>query len=275
MNDTWTALAREAGIAAEHIAIGATALGKANYAQHAYYGQVFFAFTIGFERATKLALVVDHAIDHDGAFPSHTTLRNYGHDLRRLLDQAAKIATRRHLSGTHFALPNTKIHDGIVGTLTDFATNLTRYYNLDLVTGDPGVVSHNDPVRAWFELVTIPVLAAHYRLRQRDRHEQNAKRVAQMLEGLATVHYRSETGDTIDSVYEASRHTGVTEFARPYERMYVLQIARFLGIVLSKLGGTCNTLPPSIVPNLSEFFEIFRSSDRDFRQRKGWSIYRR
>ena len=33
----WNALTREAGLASEHIAIGATALGRANYAQVAYY----------------------------------------------------------------------------------------------------------------------------------------------------------------------------------------------------------------------------------------------
>jgi len=65
MNETWQALAREAGLAAEHLAIGISALGKANYAQHAYYGQAFFALTIGLERAAKLALVVDHALEHN------------------------------------------------------------------------------------------------------------------------------------------------------------------------------------------------------------------
>ena len=54
---TWLALAREAGLAAEHIGIGATALGRANYAQEAYYAQAFFALSVGFERAAKLEII--------------------------------------------------------------------------------------------------------------------------------------------------------------------------------------------------------------------------
>ncbi len=71
MNKTWRALAREAGTAAEHLAIGISSLGRANYAQDAYYGQAFFALSIGLERASKLAFVVDHAL---GACPNNTDL---------------------------------------------------------------------------------------------------------------------------------------------------------------------------------------------------------
>jgi hypothetical protein len=53
MNKIWQAIAHEASLAAEHIGIGATAIGKANYAD-AYYAQAFFALTTGFERASKL-----------------------------------------------------------------------------------------------------------------------------------------------------------------------------------------------------------------------------
>jgi len=49
--------------------ISATAIGKANYARLAYYAQAFFALTIGFERAGKLALVVDYAIQNGGTSP--------------------------------------------------------------------------------------------------------------------------------------------------------------------------------------------------------------
>ena len=35
MSDNWRALAREAGLAAEHLAIGITAIGMVNYAKEA------------------------------------------------------------------------------------------------------------------------------------------------------------------------------------------------------------------------------------------------
>src|SRR6266480_3008787 len=80
MNQKWQAVAREADVASEQMAIGSTALKKASYARPAYYGQVFFALSSGFERAAKLALMVDYAIDHAGTYPDQKTVRDYLHD---------------------------------------------------------------------------------------------------------------------------------------------------------------------------------------------------
>jgi hypothetical protein len=52
-DEDWHALSREAGLAAEHIAIGATALGRANYAQVAYYAQAFFALPSALREAAS------------------------------------------------------------------------------------------------------------------------------------------------------------------------------------------------------------------------------
>ena len=273
MNETWQALAREAGLAAEHLAIGVSALGKANYAQQAYYGQAFCALTVGLERATKLALVVDYLLENNGAFPSYQMIRGYGHNLRKLLRKADEIAKRRGLSGPAGRLPQNAIHDSIVQVLSDFAGNVTRYHNLDLVTGDPRATKHGDPVRAWYEQVIIPVLATHYRPGNKQKHERNARLVAQLLGDYAIVRHYAETGDLLDSVYEASMQTAITDFARPYVRMYVMQIARFLGRLLSQLGYAAHHYQLEIIPELSEFFRIFNNSDRYFRQRKSWSIY--
>lgn len=274
MNETWQALAREAGVAAEHMAIGATTLGKANYAQQAYYGQAFFALTIGFERAAKLALVVDHALENSGSFPQHKVLRGYGHDLTKLLIQADEIAKRRGLNSVQERLPQTKIHEGIIKVLSDFASNITRYYNLDLVTGDPRAVAQDDPIRAWFDLVTTPVLEVHYGERQEERNRKNAEIVAELLEGSAMVSYHSERGEELNTVYEASLQTGVTDYAKPYTRMYVLQIARFLGRLLSELGYTSYNYPLDTIPHFADFFAIFNNDDNYLRKRKTWSIYR-
>jgi hypothetical protein len=69
MSQKWVALAREAGMASEHLAVGVEALSNANYAQHAYYNQAFFALSVGIERSGKLGLVVDHALNARGNFP--------------------------------------------------------------------------------------------------------------------------------------------------------------------------------------------------------------
>lgn len=274
MNEIWQALTREAGLAAEQLAIGISALGKANYAQHAYYGQAFFALSIGLERAAKLALVVDYAVEHNGMFPSNRMLLGYGHKLNVLLDLADEIAKRRALAGVAKRLPHTPIHVGIIDVLSDFADNITRYYNLDLVTGDPRAAGQMDVIRAWFERVTMAVLAAHYEPRQRERHQRNAQLVDQILGENAKVFFHSEEGHVLNSLYEASAQTGITDFARPYTRMYVMQILRFLGSLLSELGYAAHRRQLDMIPELSEFFATFNNSDSYFKRRKTWSIYR-
>jgi hypothetical protein len=274
MTSIWLALAREAGLSAEHIAMGATALGRANYAEEAYYAQAFFALSVGFERSCKLAFVVDHAIEHQGTFPSPSSVRGFGHDLHNLLARADRIAARLTPAAESERLPQTAIHHGIIETLAAFATNVTRYYNLDLVTGDPRVERRIDPIAAWSRNVTIPVLAKHYVPRYRQRHEAQARQVASLFGDRALVRFHAETGELIGTAYDASRRTGEAAFARRWERMYVLQIARFIGALLSNLGFAAQSHGLEDVPYLSDFFAIFQNDDAYLRGRSTWSIQR-
>ena len=274
MNEQSLAIGREAGLAAEHLGIGVTALGKANYAQHAYYGQAFFALSIGFERAAKLAVVVDHCIEHEGAFPTPDVVRAFGHDLKALLGQTDAIAGRRGLSESLGRLPQSKIHEGIIEVLSDFASNITRYYNIDIITGKPGVTKKDDPVALWFEKVIRPVLSIHYGPRQQAKHRYNARAISNLIGGFTLVAHTSELGDSIDNVFDASVQTGITSFAKPYTRMYVLQIVRFVTRLLSELGYIAMDKRVEAIPHLSEYFAIFNNPDSYFRKRRTWSIYR-
>jgi len=268
MNEVWRALAREAGLAAEHLAIGATALGRANYAQTAYYGQAFFALGIGIERTAKLAIAVDRLLTSGGAFPASDEMRKYGHNLRKLLDETDAIAKRRNLEAI---LPRTAIHDGIIKVLSEFSANITRYYNLDLVTSKT-IPAGAEPIGAWYQLVVEPVLGAHARPRQVKKVEANAALAETLLGPYSSVRHHSETGSELNSVYLASLQTGTLELARPYVRMYVLQIARFLAVLMAELGS--QRAGRDSVPDFSEFYRIFFNNDRYFRSRKEWSIYR-
>jgi len=275
MTKQWHAMAREAGLAAEHMASGVTALGKANYAQEAYYAQAFFALTIGFERSAKLALLVDHALQNNGEFPANKDLRDYGHDLGALLCRMDQIAERLGLSKTQCRLPNTEIHQAIIRVLSDFARNITRYYNLELLTGSPSAARQMDPLKQWFELVVKPICALHYKPEQRRKHEQNALLIDKLFSGHARVCHQTEIGEPLESMYEASNRTGMTEHMAPYVRLYVMQIVRFVGCVLSELGHASYKAQIEDIPHLAEFFAIFNNEDRYLKRRKAWSIYRR
>jgi len=273
MNEKWQAAAREAAVASEQMAIGATALRKASYTRPAYYGQVFFALSAGFERAAKLALMVDYALDHGGNYPDQKTVRAYAHDLRKMLDECDKIAERRGFTDPEQRLPRTPIHDGIISVLSTFATNVTRYYNVDVITDDPKVAGKTEPIRAWYESVTLPVLDKHYTERQKRKHNANADFADATLGPISWIVFTNEKGELITDMREASLQAAKSKFAAPYTRMYVMQIARFLGLLLTDLGHVAAKARLDSVPYLSDMFAIFNNSDDYFRSRHTWSIY--
>lgn len=236
MDSTWQALAREAGVAAEQIAIGATALGRANYAQQAYFGQAFFGLSIGFERSAKLALVVDHALQNAGNFPDNRLLRDYGHDLSRLFESVNQLAVRRGLNKPEERLPSTLVHQAVTKVLSQFATNVTRYYNLDFVTKAPSRPGVENPVAAWHREVTGQVIAIHCSENERAIARTNAQVMQQLMGGTISIRHFSVTGKPLDSVGAASLELAELEFARPYVRQYVLQFARFFYHVMRELA---------------------------------------
>lgn len=266
----WQALAREAASASEHIGIGATAVGRANHAENAYYSQAFFALSVGFERSSKLALSVARHLAGEG-FADRGTLRGYGHDLTALLEEADQLAERRGLEGNG-RLPRSGIQTSMIEVLSDFANNLTRYYNLEFAAGEAAAASE-DPISAWFNRVTLPVLATHDTPRSQERRQRQAELMG-ALDTVALVRHHAEDGTPITSLQAGSLHVGATEFARPWERMYLLQIARFLGNLMDSLGTEAQVRTDQDIPYLVDFYARFLNEDSFLRSRKTWSIYR-
>jgi hypothetical protein len=269
LDETWRAVAREAGLAAEHIAFGATALGKANYAQLANYAQAFFSLSVGLERSCKLALLLDYAVDNSGQFPSESYVRRYSHGLERLMSEASNIAARRRYSSF---LPNSTIHQNIINILSEFASNVTRYYNIDVLTRSGQANQPVDPIISWNTRVTALVLQAHYTDRIRTRHEERAQAVQFMMGPHSAVVHSTERGEAIDTMMSGALNTASAAFARRWERMYVLQLGRFLGGVLDKLSEE-GQRQGMLIPYIGEIFGIFGSTDAMFRNRQVWSIY--
>jgi hypothetical protein len=245
-------------------------LGRANHAENAYYSQAFFALSVGFERSTKLALSVAKHLAGEG-FADRKTLRAYGHDLTALLEEADQLAEQRGLEGDA-RLPRSQIQADMIEVLSDFAKNLTRYYNLEFAAGEPSAAAE-DPISAWFNRVTLPVLAAHDTPRSRERRQKQAELMGG-LEAAVLVRHHAEDGTPLTSLEAGSLHVGATEFARPWERMYLLQIARFLGFLMDSLGTEAQGSADGDVPYFVEFYAQFLNDDSFLRSRKTWSLYR-
>jgi hypothetical protein len=170
-------------------------------------------------------------------------------------------------------MPDSDIHRGIVATLSDFARNITRYYNLEVVTEDAVAATVMDPMAAWTERVTILVLAAHDTPRRREKRHQQAQLAEEIIGDRALVRFHTESGGPVSTVLDATTLSAITEFCRPYERMYVLQIARFIASVLNELGYEAQRRQLGDIPYLADFFAHFRNEDSYLRSRKTWSLY--
>ena len=266
-------MTREAAISAEHLATGATIIGKSNYAYHAHFGQAFFSLSTGIERGAKLALAIYHALKNDGDFPEPRVLRSYGHNLSDLLTELDLKAEEAGLPPSE-RLPRSQIHSGIIRVLTEFASNVTRYYNLDFVMDNVHRDASGDPVKSWYEQVTVPILEKHLKPAKKTKIQEGARMASALMESFSIVSHTSESGEHLSSVYEASLKTGMTEFVNPYVRMYVLHFARFYSHIMSDLTFAAYKKGMSSIPHLSEFFAIFHNEGSYLRNRKVWSIYK-
>ncbi len=261
----YEALRRECASVRQHLGIGATAIGRAYYEGTEFYAQAFFALSVGFERAAKLVLTLDAAASNGGTFLDTAALRTYGHHIDRLLGEVARIATERGF--TEQVMPTTPIHQAIISILSGFASNLSRYYNLEVL--QPGGQTRQDPIAAWYQQVTRPILAAHDTQRRQQRDEAKVAITAALPESvLFAVIATTETGEPIDSLDDLMRRTFEARAAQPWERMYVLQIARFVTYVLGEIGHVARRVVDA--PYIEEFFYEFQLDDPCFRRLRIW-----
>lgn len=267
----FVALLREAGIAAELLASGVTALGRASSSQHGYYNLAFFNLSTGFERAAKLAIVIDHCIDHSGGWPSDAQLRDYGHDVQSLLNQVGMISQKRRQGQPYSELPRTEIHQGVLSTLSEFA-KATRYYNLDYLSGGRSA-DLPDPLASWFGRVGAPILERHRSARMRRRDEVIAAALEITIGDIFLLRSQTEAGDPIEGIKSAALHSALTRIIQRYGRLYVLQLARFLAFTLSDLQHAAHAAGYDNVPFISEFFALFMNEDSYLKKRATWSIY--
>lgn len=249
----------------EHLGIGATAIGQAYYEATERYAQAFFALSVGFERAAKLVLTLDAAVSSQGQFLDGASLRRYGHRIDHLFGEVDRVARARGISDAR--LPDTPIHRAILRTVTDFASNLGRYYNLEVLS--PEGSSRDDPIGAWYARVTKPVLQEHDTERRRSRDEAKIAALVPPANVFVSVVATSEAGDQIRDVADLMRRRAEANAARPWERMYVLQLARFVTRVIGELASLAQQTG-LYVPFLDEYFYEFQLDDGEFRRLKIW-----
>jgi hypothetical protein len=273
LSQQWHALGREAELAATQIALGVTAIGRADHTRIGEYTIAFFGLAIGLERLGKLVVIADYAVGHRGKFPDNDFLKpKIAHDLGKLLDHCEVVSGTRRSTNEYLKRPNDRVHQGIIQTLSEFAM-LTRYYNLDLIAGGKAA-KLPEPVGAWWKRVGEPILSQHYTPRQREKDNATAEDLNDLLSPHVLVRQHSETGESTNDIGALVRRAGATRVIQKYGRLHVLQIVRWLSYTVSDLAHEA-AYTHKIEPfqGLEEPFRLFVNDDRYFQNRKSWSIY--
>ncbi|MCV7440814.1 hypothetical protein H7K33_01080 [Mycobacterium paraense] len=232
----WRAIGREAALINQLLGSGATALGRANYADRlGDYYTAFFGLSIGLERLAKLILIADRAISDGGALPNQGVVRKFGHKLAALTDAADKVCATRQLE-LRYKRPASPIVDKIIDCLDAFAdAGRGRYANFKEL-GDPSV-GQGEPIEAWWNEVADAILAAHYYGKpSQKRIESNAEAVHELMTPVSFILFINESNDVMMSAREASLRTGQSELVQRYGRYYALTVARWLAEAFSALA---------------------------------------
>lgn len=261
----WTPLIREAGIAAQSICAGLTALRKADFSRHELYNHAFFGLSIGLERLAKLVILLDDKKSPPFQYPTNTDFKvKYGHDLQKLFDEVEKRRTK-YQGQLQWELPNRVIALTALTVLGDFAKG-TRYYNLDLLTGAAGVASKRDPIEAWYTDVAIPILKGHYSPRRAQKDAAYAEFVGHLLEGKALVRFTTEDGEHVRSVQDSIMRSKQAEIIQRESAVIGACLTRHMSELLFVI-----TPQMQDVPDLSDFFVTFYNEERMFRS---WKVFK-
>jgi hypothetical protein len=266
----WHSVRREAALVRHLVGSGATALGRASYADKmGEYYTAFFGLSVGLERLAKLILVADFAISNGGTMPSEKIVRQYGHKLGSLMDIVGDVA-HKHSLKLDYPRPTDPINMKIVECLDSFAdASRGRYANFAAL-GDPNL-GKDEPIRMWWSEVAELILKEHYYGKAaQERVEGRAKIIDALMSPMSLVLFIDETGDTMQDVLTSSIRTGQTELVQRYGRYHALTVVRWLSEVFSELTRSRGSTDAFY--GVWEYFQTYTVDDTFLRTRKNWPL---
>lgn len=269
----WHALGREASLVRHLIGAGATAIGRANYADKmGEYYTAFFGLSVGLERLSKLILVAHYAIENQGRMPDERVVRQFGHNLIDLTNEVENISEKMQLS-LSYSRPIQEIPQKILECLDSFAdARRGRYANFASL--DNPNLTGDEPVNKWWGEVAECILEKHYygKVAQR-RVEGSAELIDAMISPFTMEIHTNESGNTMLDVKSASIRTGQNAIVQKWGRYYSLAIVRWLATVLSEFSHiACYKYGIDGFFGLNEYFDSYTVDDSFFKTRKVWPL---
>lgn len=269
----WHALGREASLVRHLIGSGATAIGRANYADKmGEYYTAFFGLSVGLERLSKLILVANYAIENSGKMPDEKVVRKFGHKLIDLANEVESISEKMQLS-LRYSRPTQEIPQKILECLDSFAdARRGRYANFTSL--DNPNLTEDEPINKWWGEVAECILEKHYYGKTvQKRVESRAELINSMISPFTMVIQTNESGHTMHDVESASIRTGQNAIVQKWGRYHSLAIARWLSTVLSELSHiACYTHNIDGFFGLNEYFYSYTVDDSFLKTRKVWPL---
>lgn len=267
------ALGREASLVRHLIGSGATAIGRANYADKmGEYYTAFFGLSVGLERLSKLILVTRYAIENRGRMPDERVVRKYGHKLIDLTNEVEDISENMHLL-LSYSRPRQDVPQKILECLDSFAdARRGRYANFASL--DNPNLSVDEPINKWWGEVAECILKEHYYGKPAQRRvEGKAELIDAMISPFTMVMHTNERGDSMLNVKSASIRTSQNAIVQKWGRYHSLTIARWLATVLSELSHiACYKHGIEVFFGLNEYFHSYTVDDSFLKTRKLWPL---
>lgn len=265
LSSTFQALLREATLTKQMLGAGATHIYRANYALHGEYFQAFTGLSVGLERLGKLCVMLDHAIDHRGAFPTGKEMMEISHDLMNLYERSQVIKTARGLRFRSLQDLSDPSHLSILEVLSAFARG-DRYSNIDLLSGR---TKSKDPIAAWASKVDEKLYQDRVSPKKKSLIEKKADQSAFMDE-ITFVLHTAEDGTPVISYEDGVRRTLKHKAIASYRQLLVLQIVRYWVDLLGELEMLARGVMSNDIPFFSEILGPLANDDAYIRSRRTW-----
>lgn len=243
-NEQEKLLLLEANLTLATIADGLDCLKNADTYKKGLYYQAFFSLSIGIERIIKLIIIDKYRIENQGEFPSNKIIRNYGHELYKMVKEYDP------------KLLENKIYNKVIIFLDNFAKK-TRYYNLDILTGKQ--VEFLNPLSNWNEIEKEILEEYNVKIKP----IANKKILANLINQTFDIMYLNNSLQTVNSGMGILEEFETRETFQEYNVLVCYKIIKSLiGILIQ------NEREFHLYPYLWEIFDFFSGNSTDYEIRK-------
>jgi len=230
-------LIREAAMSSQLIGSGLTSIRKYDFTSKGTFYTGMFSVSIGIERILKLILLLDHKITND-SYPDNNFLKQKGHKIKRLVSDCRAINDKL-CNSSSLVKSEVFFNDILIGKIVDYLTEFSissRYYNLDVITGNPK--NTNEPLAKWTNDICKIIV---------DRHPPSKKKLAEFNEYADTYNDRSivmhthEDGSHIGDLHNFVNQSALIEGKQGYSVYYLYKIVDFSVKLLTELDFNLNS----------------------------------